>query len=157
MKTLILTAAMMILGTAAHADGFVCENLSENLRIRVYHHTHPELGTRNVAVMIVSDPSVSAGRKTIATFNADSALLTSKSATYTADVDLRFSGSNRKGENIGGTKLGELNQVILSVAYSFSNPLAAGAEVDGEVTLTHRSNAQDITIPVACVRYLKGE
>jgi len=158
MKKLILSTAMMIMAsTAAHADGFLCDNQEGNLRIKVYHHTQPQLGTRNVAVMIVSDPTVADGRKTIATFDADKALLTSSSATYTANVDLRFSTSNRKGENVGGTKLGELDQIILHVDYSFDNPVPAGSEVGGEAVLVRRGSASDIRIPMNCSRYLKGE
>lgn len=157
MNKLIVAAAMLILGSAAHADGFICENQEGNLRIKVFHHTQPELGTRNVAVMVVSDPTISSGRKTIATFDADKALLTSSSATYTASVDLRFATSNRKGENVGGTKLGELDQVILAVNYSFNEPVAAGTEVGGEAVLVRRGSASDIRIPMVCTRYLKGE
>lgn len=157
MTKLMLAAALIILGHNVHADGFLCEDPSGTLRIKVYHHTQPELGTRNAAVMVVSDPTISSGRKTIATFDADKALLTSSSAVYTSNVDLRFSGSNRKGENIGGTKLGELDQIILSVDYSFSNPVPAGSEVGGEAVLVRRGSASDIRIPMVCSRYLKGE
>lgn len=156
MKKIIFAAAMMI-ATAAHADGFVCENAEGNLRIKVYHQTQPELGTRNAAVMIVSNPLISAGRKTIATFEADDARLSSRSAVYTADVDLRFANSKRKGENIGGTKLGELDQVVLSVAYSFSQPVPAGTEVYGEVALVRRGSAPELVHQLSCTRYLKGE
>jgi hypothetical protein len=154
MKSIILTAAM-ILGAQAHADGFVCENLNENLRIKVFHETQPQLGTRNAAIMVVSDPSVSAGRKTIATFSADNALLTNAGSTYTSDVDLRFKGSNRKGENIAGTKLGELDKIILHVNYSFAAPLADGAPVSGEAVLVRRAG-DDIRVEMDCTRYLKN-
>jgi len=155
MKNAILSAVLMVFGAAAHADGFVCDNAETGLRLRAYHHTQPELGTRNVAALIVSDQNVAAGRKTIATFDADKAVVTSKSATYTANVDLRFSGASRKGENIGGTKLGELDSIVLNVYYSFANPVPAGSEVDGEVTLVRRQG-EDIVLPVTCTRYLKN-
>src|SRR4051812_11764687 len=103
MKKLVMMMAL-VLGSAAHADGFVCENLAENLKIRVFNKTNPEQGVRNAAIMIVSDPSVLAGNKTTATFEADNSVLTNDAAVYTAMVDLRRSGSDLKGRNLAGTK-----------------------------------------------------
>src|ERR1044072_840981 len=101
MKTLVLIASALV-GASAFADGFVCENLDANLRIKAYNHTQAEEGTRVGATMIVSDPSISHGRSTIATFADADSLLTSDGASYTAKVDLRFNNSGRKGENIAG-------------------------------------------------------
>lgn len=153
----MMIAAMMFMGSAAQADGFICENYAGNLRMKVYHQTQPELGTRNVAVLVVSDPTLSHGRKTIAKFTADDALVTSHSASYTANVDLRYRNSNRKGELIGGTKLGELDHIILSVDHAFNSPVAAGTELGGVAVLVRRGSASDIQIPMVCTRYLKGE
>jgi hypothetical protein len=154
MKTALLLATL--LGSTAFADGFICDNGAGNLRIKVYHQTQPEMGTRNAAILIASDPTLGAGNKTIATFSADNALLSSHSASYQADVDLRYKTSDRKGENIGGTKLGDLDSIKLDVDYSFSNPVPAGTEVDAELTLVRRASS-DIQMPMTCTRYLKGE
>ena len=157
-----LTAIAMIsaafLGSAAFADGFVCENQDAKLRVKVYHQTQPAMGTRNAAVMVVSDPTVGQGHKTFARFSSDNSLLTSKSATYTGNVDLRFNDTGLKGKNIGGTKLGELDKIILTVAYSFDAPVANGTPLEGDVVLVRRAGSNgDINIPVSCIRYLKGE
>jgi hypothetical protein len=149
-------AAVAMIGSSALADGFVCDNAAGNLRIKVYHQTQPEMGTRNAAIMIASDPTIGAGRKTIATFTADNALLSSHSALYDANVDLRFKGSSRSGENIGGTKLGEVDHIKLNVDYSFSNPVPAGTEVDAQLTLELR-NGSNVRQDMTCTRYLKGE
>jgi len=151
-----LLSLVLLLGSSAFADGFICENASGNLRIKVYHQTQPEMGTRNAAILVASDPTISGGRKTIATFSSQNDLLSSHSAIYEADVDLRFKTSDRKGENIGGTKLGDLDSIKLVVDYSFSNPVASGAPVDAELTLVRRTSS-DLVMPMTCTRYLKGE
>ncbi|MGZ3721602.1 MAG: hypothetical protein ACXVA9_01645 [Bdellovibrionales bacterium] len=156
MKKMILAAAVALIGSSAMADGFVCENYDGNLRIKVYHQTQPEMGTRNAAIMIVSDPTIGSGRKTIATFAADNALLSSHSALYDANVDLRFKNSSRKGENIGGTKLGEVDHIKLDVDYSFNNPVPAGETVFAKLTLELR-NGTNSRLDMTCTRYLKGE
>ena len=156
MKTAIFAAVMMVMGSMAFADGFVCDDASGNLRIQVYHQTQPTLGTRNAAVMIVSNPSAASGSKTLAKFTSDSALLTNSSSTYTAKVDLRFSNSNNKNADVAGTKLGELSNIILHVDYSFNNPVHSGTELPGEAILSLRSGADDIRLEMNCERYLKG-
>lgn len=156
MKSAIALIAGLVLSQSALADGFVCENLEQGIRVKAFHKTQPELGTRNVAVMIVSDPSISVGRKTIATFQADDAVLTNQGSHYNAAVDLRFKASRRKGELIGPTKLGELQNVKLDVAFSYAKPVVHESELAGVVTLVKR-NGTEIEIDVMCSRYLKGE
>lgn len=155
MKALII-ALVALAGTAAQADGFVCENAEQGIRVKVYDRTQAGQGTRNAAIMILSDMTVSNGHKTTATFNADDSLVTNKGATYTADVDLRFGSSDLKGRNIGGTKLGMLDTITLDVDYSFNAPVASGTELSGQLILAKR-NGDSINLDVSCVRYLKGQ
>lgn len=156
MKKAILAIASLLISTSAFADGFICENAEGTLRLKVFHKTQPELGTRNSAILIVSNPAISAGRKTIATFEADDAVLGNEASTYTANVDLRFRNSNRRGELIGPTKLGELKHIVLDVDFSYARPVPAGTELSGEVVLLKRSGEQE-AVDVVCARYLKGE
>jgi hypothetical protein len=156
MKTALTLIAGLVLSQSALADGFICESQEQSLRLKAFHQTQPELGTRNAAVLIVSDPSIHFGRKTIATFHADNALLSNTAAHYDAAVDLRFKTSNRKGELIGPTKLGELQNIKLDVAFSYFTPVAGGEEMPGVVTLVKRSG-DEIELDVTCTRYLKGE
>jgi hypothetical protein len=158
MKTALLAAALMTLGSSAFADGFICDNAAGNLRFKVYHQTQPEMGTRKAAILIASNPALADGNKTIATFSSNNALLASQSAVYTADVDLRYKTSNNENKNIGGAKLGDLDSIILNVNYSFSNPVPAGTSVDAELTLVRRAGSgSDVRMPMNCTRYLKGE
>lgn len=154
MKKIVLIAGLVLGMNNASASGFVCETLAQDLNVKVYNHTQASEGTRNGAIMILSDPTVSYGRKTIAKFKSSS-LLTGSASEYTAYVDLRYVDSSRKGENIGGTKLGQLDEIILNVDFSYAETLAAGDEVSGVLTLVKR-NGDEITHDMSCVRYLKN-
>jgi hypothetical protein len=154
MKKLILAMAVLM-SSAAFAEGFVCENFENALRVKVFNHVTPSEGTRSVAVMVLSDTSIEQGRKTIATISADDFLVTNESAVYSALVDLRYSESSRKGENIAGTKLGQLKYVILDIGFTYARPVPAGTRLEGELILKKRSG-EDIRLDVSCWRYLKN-
>jgi hypothetical protein len=152
----IIIASILSLSSTAFADGFICEAQNESLKLKVFHQTEPTLGTRNSAVMILSNPDVQFGRKTIATFESDAATLTNEGATYTANVDLRFRNSNRRGELVGPTKLGEIKHIVLAVDFSYARPVAQGTQSLGELTLIKR-NGDQAEMDMVCTRYLKGE
>lgn len=154
MKNAIIALLTVISSTVALADGFVCTSES-GLNLKVYNHTDAAQGTRTASVMVISDSNVGAGNKTIAKFTDVKGTLNSQSQVYTADVDLRFSDSNRKGELIGGTKLGQLAQIELAIDFSYSQPLNNGEETSAALTLTKR-NGEKIVENVNCVRYLKN-
>lgn len=108
-KTLITLIATTFSATA-FAEGSVCTGITESLRVRVYNSAEN-------SVMIVSDPSVAYGRQTIARFALDKGTLSTTETSYIGQVDRRFNELSREGENIGGTKLGELRQVILELGH----------------------------------------
>ncbi len=146
---------MGLVASSAYADGFVCQTPQGDLNVKVYNHVRPEDGTRNASVMVLSDPRVEAGRKTIARFTDINETLMSKGARYQADVDLRFSDSSRKGELIGGTKLGALKSIELEVDFTYSAPVARDTVLPGNLTLVKR-NGEVIEIEdLDCTRYLK--
>src|SRR5665647_198611 len=121
MKTLISLLALS-LSTVALADGFKCEQREHAVNLQVYNKTQATAGTRNVAVMILSDATVAHGRKTIASFTADKSTVRSTGGTsYVAKVDLRVSESNRSGENVLGTKLGQIKEIRVNVAHSYAS------------------------------------
>ena len=150
----IAVVSAIVFGAQAQADGFKCEAYDQDLNVKVYNQTQPDAGTRNAAVMVVSDPSISDGRKTIATFEAGETL-TNSAAVYKANVDLRFNNSGRQGELIAGTKLGQLKTSVLDVDFTFSNPLEAGEEADAVLKLVKR-NGDRINVDMLCTRYLKN-
>lgn len=154
MKSLIV-AMVMVASGAAMADGFKCYAPEFDQNIKVFNHTHADEGTRNASIMIVSDEAINAGRKTVATFSDVKNTLTNTGASYTAKVDLRVSESNRKGENVFGTKLGEIATVKLNVFFTYGDNLAAGEELEGKLIVTKR-NGDKIKSAVECSRYLKN-
>ncbi len=154
MKYTIFALATMLAGTTAQADGFLCKT-DDGLDVKVFNHTLAEQGTRSVAKMIVSDDNIAYGNKTIATFSDAQAVLSSHRQTYIANVDLRFKESNRSGERISGTRLGALSRIILSVDFSYANPLDNDATVNGTLTTVKR-NGEEHLEGVNCKRYLKS-
>ena len=56
MKTYsIITLLVGIIGTASFGSGFVCKDVAEALTVQMYNYVHKEDGTRNPAVLVVSD------------------------------------------------------------------------------------------------------
>jgi hypothetical protein len=134
MKAQMIAMMALVLGaTSAQASTFVCVDAAETIKVRV-----------NESVMVLSDPSVAHGRKTIARFTADNGVLTStdyvSTMAFEADVDLRFNDSERAGEYLLGTRLGEVDSIRVFV------------EVDGglaHLRLTKR-NGDKITRTLIC-------
>lgn len=151
--SLCMPLALMA-STAARADGFRCETPEGTLRVRIHNQVRAEEGTRNGAVMVLSDALVGQGRRTIARFEQADGLLSNTGSRYTGTVDLRFNDTGRKGERILGTRLGELRFVDVVVDFSYAEPVSAGEQVAGEIHLTKRNGAV-ISAPLRCSRYLK--
>jgi len=90
MKAVLVVAALGLIASQAKADGFVCNALDTDLTVKVYNHVNPELGTRNPAIMVVSDPSVNAGRKTIARFTDANLTLAKRSSVFEVVAKVRI-------------------------------------------------------------------
>lgn len=155
MKTIFGMMAMILASSPAMADGFVCESAREGLVVKIFNHVNPEQGTRNGAVMVLSDSEVQAGRKTIARFTDVNGTLASSNLVYTAKVDHRFNDSGSKGELLAGTKIGALKTIALDVAFTYTYPVADGAYVRGDLLLTKR-NGDEVRVALDCARYLKN-
>lgn len=149
-----LLALVLIASSIAKADGFLCETQS-GLRLKVFNHVEPSLGTRTPAVVVVSDANVKVGRKTIGVFRDAAAQLLAEDDTYLAKVDLRKKESNRRGELLAGTKLGNVDQIKLYVDFNYSRPVPHGTELTGTMTLLKR-DAGLIVHQAVCIRYLKN-
>jgi hypothetical protein len=155
MKTLITVIALALTATAAQADGFKCSAVDGSLDVKVYNNVQPELGTRTAAKMVLSNPLVAYGNKTIATFEDSTGLLSSEGAAYEAKVDLRYAGSARKGELIAGTKLGQIDSLRLEVPFSYNMPVEHGQRLRSALIIAKR-NGDSIDVDMDCVRYLKN-
>lgn len=160
MRQLFISTLISLVATASLADGFVCTTDAQDLRVSVYNKVNAEDGTRSPSKMIVSNPQISQGRKTIAKFSADAGTLATANATsdlltYIGNVDLRFNDSSRKGEYLLGTRLGQVSTITLEVDFRYGDNLFDGEETDGLVTLVKR-NGEVVRQYVTCTRYLKG-
>lgn len=148
-KTIALLT--LLLTTAAYADGFRCATLPGDIGITVYNHTQPSEGTRNGAVMILSDRNQESGSRTIATFRDIASTLDNSGARYEANVDLRFKEINK----VSSFDIQGLDTVVLDVDYIYSHPVNAGTQLTGRITYTQR-NGHSSTEDVICERYLKN-
>ncbi|MEI2637768.1 MAG: hypothetical protein V9F03_02030 [Microthrixaceae bacterium] len=157
MKTTMMVLFGMIATTAAKADGFICEGQKTGLVFKMYNHTQAVDGTRSGAIMIISDPAVAYGNKTIAIFSDAKNTLSSKNVVYTGKVDLRVIETSRKGENIAGTKLGELASIKAHIFFNYfsDTPSVEGDEVKGLVSYMKR-NGEYTQERLACARYKKN-
>lgn len=149
----VLVAVLLISGSVAKADGFLCETQT-GLRLKVFNHVAPDVGTRVPAVMIVSDPTVKVGHRTAGVFrNADAGLLRDEMGTYLAKVDLR--DARAKGQAFIGSRLEDVEQIKLYVDFTYSRPVAHGEELTGVMTLIKRNQGLFVEQAV-CTRYLKN-
>lgn len=141
--------------TKANADGFVCRTPQKDLAIQVYNHVHPEDGTRNAAILIAADTTINPGHRTIAIFRDTDTTLSNQGAQYIAEVKLDVADTSRRGELIGGTKLGYLKYIILKVDFSYAHPMNDGDLTKGQLTLLKR-NRDTLDLYMECERYLKN-
>ena len=155
MKTLIVAIVALMATTAAQADGFNCKTLDGSISVKIFNNTDPSAGTRNAAVMIISDELVSEGRKTIAKFSDTNETLGQSGASYVADVDHRYNDSGRKGELLLGTKIGYIKTIAVDVDFSYSNPVANGKKLAADLTIVKR-NGETFVESMSCKRYLKN-
>ena len=151
---MLIFLSALAMGFSAHADGFKCETRS-GLIVQIYNHTSASAGTRTGSVFVLSDTKVKYGNKLIAKFTAEKNTLTSKSLSYVAKVDLRMKDSNRKGEIFAGTNLGHVDQMAMTVDFTYTHPSAAGEVMPGQFSILTRSG-QVINEPAVCERYLKN-
>ena len=159
MKTVI---AMIALSTAtlnvAHADGFVCQGNNTGINVKVYNQTQAAMGTRTPAIMVVSDPAIASPNKTIAKFtNANGTLTYLGYGKNEGKVDARFAETSRSGENVAGTKLGQLADITLGVNFDYySASVAKDAEKLTAKIYYHKLNGETLEETANCARYTKN-
>ena len=154
-KMILVMMAAMGFSSVAMADGFICDTIDGRYTAKVYNQTDASRGTRNGAILILSDNAVQQGRKTIASFDSEQTLADREGASYEANVDLRYTKSGRGGENFLGTKLGQLDSIRLNVAFYYDMPVKNGEDLDGQLIAVKR-NGSKIRAQVYCTRYLKN-
>lgn len=160
-KALFLSLLTAIGAQVAQADGFVCDATHESLRIQVYNRTLPGEGTRNVAVMVVSDPLKAPGERTHFRFQADNESLARDGARFVASVmtpDMISPAGNNPffdSPRIQGIQFGQVQELALEIDFSYQNPVADGVVVNGVLEL-YQVNGDQLWVDMDCRRYLKG-
>lgn len=151
-KNIIIAAAINLVSFSAFADGFKCTSDEGTLEAQVYNHRNPHVGTRTGAVMILSDSSLEYGSRTIARFEAPKSL-TNHAAKYLAYVDQTVGSTNRAGEYIAGTRLGEVAKIVLDVDFSYTSPIADGDQVSALLSVFKHEGTL-VEVGMTCTRYL---
>lgn len=151
--TFFIFAVIAAFSAPAYADGFVCGTLDRELQIQVYHSTNPAQGTRNVSVMILSDPTAPWGQQTIARMNRMDETLRNNGTSYYAQV-LPPRPNTPETSYIGAISLYELRLITLHVHFSYTTPIPPGAPVNGVLVL-QKLNGEQLAQDVSCIRYLK--
>ena len=142
MKNILTTilAVAAISGTA-FADGFRCES-PEGVRAKVYNHTRPERGTKNLAVVVISD---SYGTRYVA-----------RNSEMTREFERsRVHHFGRLEDRQDGVK----DFVILDIRHTRDSrslgDLADGENLDGRLTIFDEQTGTE-TYQLSCERYLKS-
>jgi hypothetical protein len=158
-STLIAAAALVAtfasLATAS-ASGFNCVSVDEDTKITVtFTPIHPDGSHREPRVkdMTVSDPNLTKPFQHIATFYATDGLLTNDGGNIEAVVDLRYPGSSRAGERVGGTKLGALKTITLDIDFTYTEPHNDGSHYAAVTTYLKR-NGETLTQDFDCVLFM---
>jgi hypothetical protein len=130
-----IALASLLLANAAHAELLDCQTTDGSVNVKA-----------SSEVLVVSDSSIGAGKKTTARFTAANGTLAVKpqgeATSYVGDVDLRFNDSDMAGRNLMGTKLGQLDTIEVSIFDSSAQ--------EGQIIATKR-NGQVIKKDLTCI------
>ncbi|MES2856957.1 MAG: hypothetical protein V4692_13905 [Bdellovibrionota bacterium] len=159
LKTILLAATTFSSLSGAWASGFICMSVDEDTQIRVeFTPIHPDGSNREPRIkeMTVSDPNVTLPYQHIATFFAADGVLTNDGGLIEGVVDLRFPGTSRRGERIGGTKLGALKTITLDIDFSYTEPSNDGSHYAAQATYLKR-NGESLNQDFDCVLFMDSE
>ncbi|MBP7843478.1 MAG: hypothetical protein KA116_01565 [Proteobacteria bacterium] len=159
LKIRILIVLMLFISLTANflwADGFICESPQGYLRIKIFHHTSFQTGgTRKVAVMVLSNPRVPMGKRTIGVFNENKGTLIRDSSSYFANFDFRFKGLYSKPQEfIKDISKKDIQSLEITPNFNINEPIAPSAKLKARFKLSLRSG-QDYQGWIDCIRYLK--
>jgi hypothetical protein len=144
--------------TPARADGFDCQARNTGLLIHIVNSKNPAVGTRTPDSMTILNPLLSPGQQEIVRFShINKTLAYLGRGNYMGQVDLRYLDSGRQGENIAGTKLGQIKSILVDLEFSYAHSdieLANSVkEVPGKIFYTKRTG-EILEEPVLCKRFL---
>jgi hypothetical protein len=124
----------MMVGSVVQAAGFDCIGNDTSTVISTR-----EASKKHAAFMSIDDPKVkTASKQNIAEFYDGNGLNINKSGNV-FDGDAGLAKELRKGENIAGTKLGELSLIRLTVLYKHGDATYSGEAFAGTIRYTKKS------------------
>jgi hypothetical protein len=143
------------LGTApvSWAEGFVCVAPTESLEVWIFNSTHFDAaGERDVAVMLISDPSLPRSDRTLALFESNRVELKSEGTLFTANVNSQpFSVE----KSILGLRLAQIQDIVLRVDFSQQTPIEDGTWLHGVFEL-YALNGDQLWVDMDCQSSLRG-
>ena len=163
MKAILFVISVLVASHTAFADGFRCEGVNTGVQIKIFNYTDYTMGTRTPAVMVVADPTVRSPNKTVATFKHENNNLSYLgNGLFEGQVDLRYSETSHKGENIAGTKLGQLKSIQVQLfsqfgrkfSYEHADEFKNNEILDARYSYIKR-NGEILEEKAVCSRYLK--
>ena len=135
MNRFIITLAL-VASSVSMATTYTCDSSEGDLRAKLSFSDDAETGA-----LILSNPKIGDGNKTIVAFE-EAALNLDGQVQATGKVDFRES-DRRRGELIGGTKLGVLKSISLTVYENEEGKL------EGELKLSKRKG-RPIYLDLSC-------
>jgi calcineurin-like phosphoesterase len=113
--------------SVAHADSFVCETADQSVRVKLQNHVHAAYGTREAAILVVSDLTAAPGTHTLIT----STDITQNGPFWTANTPDGDSESK-----LGELFLAQIQKVTLDIpSYNFNESNKDGETLDGVLYL----------------------
>ena len=147
-QELLLTAPPLV---TPRQETVICQGVDGEVRFDILVEIPNTVDSPNALSMRVSDPNVSEQRAEIALFEASAGVLNNNNGTLVGYVDHGNPNTARKGERIGGTTLGRLRSIMLSLDIDFdlaSSPLKKYSAQALYLKLTGEQLVQDLD----CVR-----
>lgn len=131
----------------------VCDGVDGDIRFEILLRL-TETGRARALAMRLSDPSVALGRSEIALFQASERTLIFRESVITGRIDPMNPKTNRAGERVGGTRLGELSTLSLDLRW----PLAEVAQRQsgrrfGGQALYVKKNGDELVQDLDCARH----
>lgn len=148
----LMMVTMMVLGSSAFADGFVCYTHAKDIKIKMLNHTDPKKGTRKGAIMVVSDETVGNGEKTMISFMSEDQTLKTEETTWTGTVI----GNNHVGHEVIGTDLNHIRTFMVDAYHNYAYPVPDGSFFYGQLSVVKIDKSvqrEDLD----CYRYMKND
>jgi hypothetical protein len=156
-----VVAALALIGLLNRADAAAlptprqekvsCEGVDGEVRFDMIIEIPNESDSPQALAMRVSDPNVSNDRAEIATFEFSDGLLNNNGGVLVGYVDLSNPKTGRKGERIGGTTLGQLRSVMVSLDIDFNSSFTAGKRYSAQAVYLKKIG-EELVQDLDCVR-----